>query len=631
MDWSNFVTIALNGLAIASGLFIVSSGLSIIFGVSRITNFAHGSIYMLGAYIGHSILSQLPQGPWWFFLAILLAAVVTGAISLLLEILILRRLYNAPHHLQIIATFGVFLIVRDAVLYFWGPAQLMSPSIPAFMGATEVAGRRFPDYYFLMYAISLVILAMLWLLFHKTRWGLLLRAAIQDREMVAALGVNQKFLFSSVFVLGGMLAGFAGGLDLLRVPASLDMDVSLLIEAFAVVIIGGMGSIFGSFLASIVVGLLLAIGTIYFNELSMALVFVIMAVVLLVRPRGMFGKHTGDNNAEHTDAEDVLKPASHKARMVWVAIMGLLVVAPFVLGTYWVGALTEVFILALFAWSFYMLAGACGIVSFGQAAFLGLGIYAPALLFKYFNVDMVTGLIAAPMVAAIGAAMFGWISARLTGLYFSMLTLAFAQILWAVTYQWIGLTNGELGIIGLYPSGWASDKRVFYFLSLALCAGVVIGLRKMMFSPFGYSLRAGRDSVLRAESTGIDVKRQRWLAFVIAGATSGLAGGLLLYQKGGAFPSFMDLHVSIDVYVMALLGGLGSLDGPLLGALVYRLSKNVLQTSFHYWSVIIGTMLILIALFMPRGINGLVKSILDRRARSRVPAKLEISKAEVSA
>src|SRR2546421_11525500 len=126
-EWTSLATIALNGLAIASGLFIVSSGLSIIFGVSRITNFAHGSIYMVGAYVAHSIMSMLPVGALWFFVALLLAALVTGLGGLLVEVSVLRRLYDAPHHLQIIATFGVFLIVRDLVLFLWGPAQLMSP------------------------------------------------------------------------------------------------------------------------------------------------------------------------------------------------------------------------------------------------------------------------------------------------------------------------------------------------------------------------------------------------------------------------------------------------------------------------------------------------------------------------
>ena len=278
-----------------------------------------------------------------------------------------------------------------------------------------------------------------------------------------------------------------------------------------------------------------------------------------------------------------------------------------------------------------MLAGACGVVSFGQAAFLALGIYAPALLFKYFSVGMVGGLALAPLAACFGAALFGWISSRLTGLYFSMLTLAFAQILWAIAYQWMDVTNGELGIVGVGRASWANDRWVFYLLTLTLCAIAILGMRKLMFSPFGYSLRAGRDSELRAEATGINVRLQKWIAFVIAGAASGLAGGLTLYHKGSAFPAFIDLHASIDVYVMGLLGGLQSLDGPILGAVVYRVTKNMLQTSFHYWSMIIGAILIFVALFMPRGINGLVKALLDRRARARERKKLEAGSMQVSA
>jgi branched-chain amino acid transport system permease protein len=342
-----------------------------------------------------------------------------------------------------------------------------------------------------------------------------------------------------------------------------------------------------------------------------------MGIVLLVRPQGIFGTHAGSKTDEHPEAEDVLRPASTGARYTWLVIAVVLMTAPFWVGPYWTDSLIEIIVLALFAWSFYMLAGACGVVSFGQAAFLALGIYAPALVFKYFNVGMVGGLMLAPVAACVGAALFGWISSRLTGLYFSMLTLAFAQILWAIAYQWMDVTNGELGIVGVGRASWASDRRVFYFLTFVLCAVAILGMRRLMFSPFGYSLRAGRDSELRAEATGINVRRQKWIAFVIAGAASGLAGGLMLYHKGSAFPAFIDLHASIDVYVMGLLGGLQSLDGPILGAVVYRVTKNLLQTNFHYWSVVLGTILILVALFMPRGINGLVRAVLARRARAR--------------
>src|SRR5438105_1734076 len=256
LELTEVVNILLNGLVIASTLFLVSSGLSIVFGVSRISNFAHGSLYMLGAYIAYSTIRAFPSTALGFFAAAAVTALAVGAIGFLIEVAIFRPLYPLPHHLQLIATFGIFLIVRDLALLIWGPQELFAPRVPGMTGAVNILGARFPEYYLLLIGASVVILGILWLLFHHTRWGVLLRAATQDRDMVAALGVDQKWLFTGVFVLSAVLAGLAGALDAPRLPASLGMDITIIIEAFAVVVMGGMGSILGCFLASLLVGIL---------------------------------------------------------------------------------------------------------------------------------------------------------------------------------------------------------------------------------------------------------------------------------------------------------------------------------------------------------------------------------------
>ena len=621
----NAMSMLINGMGIAAVLFIVSSGLSIIFGVSRVYNFAHGSLYMLGAYFGYTILTRLPSGPLWFLTGILLAAIAVGLVGLLVELTIMRRLYHVPHHLQIIATFGLFLISRDVVLMVWGPVQLVAPSVPGLSSPVRVFGLAFPNYYLLMFGVSVAIFVGLMLLFEKSRWGTLLRAAIQDRDMVSALGVNQKLLFTSVFVLSSALAGFAGGLDLLRVSASLDMDITLIIDAFAVVVIGGMGSIVGSLIASLIVGLLTAVGTVYFQQLSLALVFITMAVVLLIRPKGLFGKNTGAALEEHGTDETVLKPASRQARWAWAGIMAALVAAPFVLGPYWIDTVTETIIYAFFAWAFYLLAGPGGIVSFGQAAFFGVGVYVPALLFKYYGLSMVPSLILAPIAAGLTAAIIGWVSVRLVGIYFGMLTLAFAQIIWSVVYQWMEVTNGEIGILGIWPDRWASDRRVFYFLTLSVSTLGILAMRRLVFTPFGYGLRAVRDSTGRADAIGIDAHRQKWVAFIVAGAMSGMAGVLMVYSKGSAFPAYLDIQSSLDVFVMALLGGLQSLNGPIIGAVIYRSLKIVLQTNFYHWNMIVGTILILLALFLPRGVSGLTSDFRSWRARVNAARAKEVA------
>ncbi len=192
----------LNGLASASSLFLVACGLSIIFGVSRIVNFAHGSFYMLGAYLAWTLargMNWVAWGPLGFWASVVVAALAVGVIGILVEVLLLRRIYKAPELFQLLATFGLVLIVQDVALFIWGPTDLAGPRAPGLRGAVEILGQRFPQYELLLIFIGPAVLGLLWLLFHRTRWGTLVRAATQDREMVAALGVDQKLLFTSIF------------------------------------------------------------------------------------------------------------------------------------------------------------------------------------------------------------------------------------------------------------------------------------------------------------------------------------------------------------------------------------------------------------------------------------------------
>ena len=273
------------GLASACSLFLVASGLSIIFGVTRVVNFAHGAFYMLGAYIGYTLTDRL-SGAFGFWTAIVLAALCVAAIGTLIEMLLLRRIYDAPVLFQLLATFGVTLVVEDLVLLIWGPGELLGPRAPGFKGAIDLFGHPFPTYDLLLIALAPLVLAFIWLVFHRTTWGVLVRAATLDREMVAALGVNQKWLFTSVFALGVFLAGLGGALELPREAANHTMDVQVITEALVVVVIGGLGSVMGTFLAAIIVSELNAFGILIFPKISIVLVFLVMAIVLDRAPLG---------------------------------------------------------------------------------------------------------------------------------------------------------------------------------------------------------------------------------------------------------------------------------------------------------------------------------------------------------
>lgn len=294
MSASGLLAQLLNGLASASSLFLVSVGLSLIFGVTRTINFAHGSFYMLGAFMAYSSVDLLsPHIGFWP--ALLLAPLACGLLGALTEMLLLRRIYKAPELFQLLATFALVLVIKDATLWLWGPEELFGPRAAGLEGSVEILGRQFPTYDLFLIAVGPCVLVGLTLLLTQTRFGTLVRAATQDREMVGALGVNQAWLFTAVFALGTLLAGLGGALQLPREPASLEMDMLTIGAAFVVVVVGGMGSIPGAFVAALLVAELKAVCIwlgaqeiagleISFSKLTLVVEFLVMAVVLVWRP-----------------------------------------------------------------------------------------------------------------------------------------------------------------------------------------------------------------------------------------------------------------------------------------------------------------------------------------------------------
>jgi branched-chain amino acid transport system permease protein len=257
--------------------------------------------------------------------------------------------------------------------------------------------------------------------------------------------------------------------------------------------------------------------------------------------------------------------------------------------------------------------GPGGLASFGHAAYFGLGAYGAALATKWLAAPMVGGLLSAPFLAGLAGVVFGWFCVRLSGVYLAMLTLAFAQIAWSVAFQWVELTGGDNGILGVWPATWASGKFAYYYLALILCVALVLALRAVIFAPFGYALRAGRDSPVRAEAIGLDVMRINWLAFIIAAIAAGVAGGLYAYFKGSVFPTYMAISKSVDALLMVLLGGVQTLSGPLVGAFAFVwLQDWLVRAIAEYWRFVLGSAIVLLVLAFPQGLVG---SILDWRGR----------------
>jgi len=608
MDASFLVAQLLTGLASASSLFITASGLTLVFGVTRIVNFAHGSLFMLGAYLAVTIVPRLLDLHYslpMFALGALAAALIVGLIGVAIELILLRRIYRAPEIFQLLATFGVVLVVQDLVIRIWGPLDILGPRAPGVPRSVEILGQRISGYDLVLIAVGPTILGLLWLLMRRTRFGVLVRAATQDREMVGALGVDQAKLFTATLFVGSFLAGLGGALQIPFKPAQPAMDIAIISETFVVTVVGGMGSAFGALIIP---------------ESTLVMAFLLMAVVLVVRPWGFLGKpdaHLGARTAIEGVKSLTPLDATGKAVVAIALVAGATL--PLWSDAYGLKVAIETLCFALAAFALNLLIGVGGMVSFGHAAWFGVGAYAAGLLTVKLGLHMAPALIAAPLIAGAVAAFIGYFIVRLSGIYLAMLTLAAAQLIYALCFQWVAVTGGDNGVVGVWPAEWAAARAVYYGLTFLLCVAAIWLLRRAIHAPFGYALRGARDSHLRAEAVGIDVKGQRLAAFALAGAATGLAGGLYAFSKGSIDPTLLSIPMSIDFLAMVLIGGVQTLFGPVIGAGLLHAAKDFIMPLTDLWRTWLGLTIVALVLAFPQGVLGGLAQWRARFARSRKP------------
>jgi branched-subunit amino acid ABC-type transport system permease component len=279
----------LSGLTRAMVLFLVASGLSLIFGVMSVMNFAHGSYYMFGAFFCYELLN-LFGGALGFWTSMILASLLIALIGLIIEFVLMRRTYAMGHISQLLLTYGLILIAGDIVRMGWG-GKFYSITRPGWIaGSTKILGVEFPIYNIFVILLGFGVFAGLWALIYRTKLGMIIRAAVTDRDLVSALGIPIPKLFSLVFALGIFLAGVAGGAYAPLSTISVGMDVSLLIESFAVIIVGGVGRLSGTLLGALIVGEVYSFGILVVPDFALAFIFLIMVIVLIVRPYGLLGK-----------------------------------------------------------------------------------------------------------------------------------------------------------------------------------------------------------------------------------------------------------------------------------------------------------------------------------------------------
>ena len=279
----------ISGLSRAMILFLIASGLTLVFGVMGVVNFAHGSFYMVGAYMAFT-LTQTLTGFVGFWAALLIAPTIVCIIGGLVEVILLRRIYDKEHLLQILLTYALIFIFNDAIKMIWG-VDLRIVDLPeSLSGFLTLFGHRFPVYYFFIIGVGMSVALLLWLLLKKTRFGKLLRASAEQREMVGLLGYNVGGLFTLVFIMATWLGGLSGAVIAPTIRLSLGMGMEIIIEAFIVVIVGGLGNIWGALLGALIAGQIYAFGILYVPNYAMAFLFILAAVIIIFRPYGLLGK-----------------------------------------------------------------------------------------------------------------------------------------------------------------------------------------------------------------------------------------------------------------------------------------------------------------------------------------------------
>src|SRR6266849_986689 len=547
----NFVLVleqTLNGLQLGVMLFLMAAGLTLVFGIMNLVNLAHGSLYMVGAYLATYFYQATGSYP----LGVLLGLAGTLVVGIVVELVALRTLYERDHLDQVLATFGLILFFNELMAILWGRAAIYTTLPDYLSGHVELfAGLRYPLYRLVIIAVGLAVAGLLWFVVARTRLGMLIRAGASNRAMVAALGVNVRLLYTFVFGFGAALAGLAG---LMSGPIHVvqpGMGELILIEVFVVIVIGGIGSIRGALAGALIVGMADTLGRAF------------------VRP-----------------------------------LVAALANQPFYLDL-----VRRVMIFAIAALSLNLILGYGGMISFGHAAYLGVGAYAVGVLAHYGINNGYLQWALAIGASALVALAIGAVSIRTSGVYFIMITLAFTQMLYylGISIAEYGGDDGmRLAVKSQFPGLVdLNDANAFYYLVLGILVLALFLGHRLVNSRFVMVIRAARSNELRTRSIGFSPYPYRLAAFVIAGAVCGLAGALLVNHTAYLTPEFMNWTRSGELMFMVILGGMGSIAGPVLGAFALLLLEDALSGWTQHWQLILGPLLVLSVLFLRRGLAGL--------------------------
>lgn len=622
---SYWLTHIVNGLSFGMLLFVLAAGLSLIFGLCRIVNLSHGSFYLLGGYIGFSTVRLTGSFP----LAVFLSMLSMALLGILTERFLLRR-YRIKPLAQVLLTFGLIFVFQDLAIWIWGGTPVLLKKLPMLTGATNLFGFYYPTYRLLILLIGLVILFFLWWLLIRTRLGIFIRAAVDDGEMANGVGIRMNFLMTMAFGFGTLLTGLAGSIGAPFLGVYPGLDIEVLLYAMAVVIVGGLGSLKGSLLGALMVGLIDSTAKALWPETGMFSMFALMAIVLILKPTGLFGLPIAPPSQASVSEEVFLEAVPSSSRHPsgwrerrWIIIACLVVaglVCPLVLSTYYVRLFTLALIWAIFAMSLDLILGLGGIISLGHAVFFGISSYTIGLAARFLTPNLFLQIGLALFVSAFAALLLGWLLLRSRGVYFMMLTIAFSQVFRAIAHSWRSVTGGADGLSGFVRPMWMTSVETFYYFALFAFVAVFLFLRFFVKSRVGISLIGIRESEKRMTSLGYHVNHIKLLSFVVSGGLGGIAGLLNVYFNGYVSPDYFSVDTSAQAIIMIILGGAGTLIGPILGSFFVIYMQNILSAVMERWTLVLGILFILVVIGAPAGIVGLWRKQWHKLSRRILPS-----------
>jgi branched-chain amino acid transport system permease protein len=553
----------------------------------------------MGAFCAWMLLNYAGIGYWP---ALVIAALVIGASGIVLERLFLKRIYKLDHIYGFLLTYGLSLIIEGLFRQQFGSSG-QPYGIPAeLQGGFELGFVFLPYYRVWVIALSLMICVGTWFAIERTRMGAYLRAGTENAELVQAFGINVPRMVTLTYGLGVALAGLAGVMVAPIFQVSSTMGSNIIAIVFAVVVVGGMSSIRGAIIGGFVLGTIEGLTKVFYAPASSTAIFVIMGLILLLRPAGLFGTEM-PAGAGH--AVSVPAPPRALARATTLALLALALVAPFVLYPIF---LMKALCYALFALAFGLLIGYAGLMSFGHAAFFGGAAYVTAYTVKAWGFPTELGILAGGLVGGLLGLIVGGLAIRRRGMYFAMITFSLSMIVYfyAVQAPW---TEGEDGIQNV-PRGRflgivdLNDSLNLYYFVLAIFLAGYAFMHRVIHSPFGQILKAIRENETRAVSLGYRVNQYRLAIFVISAALAGVAGGTKTIVFQLATLSDVGWHISGLVVLMTIVGGIGTKLGPIVGAFLIVAMDNYLAEAGSWVIVIQGIIFTLCVLAFRRGIVG---------------------------